>query len=146
MDIGDDRMLKTENTYNKISKLLDWFVYMLGYTIVLIAVSILFKKTIYVDNEMFGLWGLIAVVIIYILNKTIKPLIVWMTLPLTGLTLGLFYPFINVFILKIVEFFLDGHFAIHGIWMSFVVAIFISIMNGLMDTLIIEPLIRRMKS
>lgn len=139
-------MLKTENTYNKISKLLDWFVYMLGYTIVLIAVSILFKKTIYVDNEMFGLWGLIAVVIIYILNKTIKPLIVWMTLPLTGLTLGLFYPFINVFILKIVEFLLDGHFAIHGIWMSFVVAIFISIMNGLMDTLIIEPLIRRMKS
>lgn len=136
----------SQKTYQTISKILDWLVYMLGYTIVLIAVSVLFKKTVYVDNALFGLWGFIAVIIIYILNKTIKPLIVWLTLPLTGLTLGLFYPFINVFILKIVEFILDGHFAIHGIWMAFIVAIFISVMNGLMDTLIIEPLIRRMKA
>ena len=134
----------SQKTYQRISKVLDWLVYMLGYTIVLIAVSVLFKKTVYIDNSLFGLWGFIAVIIIYILNKTIKPLIVWLTLPLTGLTLGLFYPFINVFILKIVEFILDGHFAIHGIWMAFIVAIFISVMNGLMDTLIIEPLIRRM--
>ena len=136
----------SQKTYQRISKVLDWLVYMLGYTIVLIAVSVLFKKTVYIDNSLFGLWGFIAVVIIYILNKTIKPLIVWLTLPLTGLTLGLFYPFINVFILKIVEFILNGHFAIHGIWMAFIVAIFISVMNGLMDTLIIEPLIRRMKA
>ena len=136
----------SQKTYQRISKVLDWLVYMLGYTIVLIAVSVLFKKTVYIDNSLFGLWGFIAVIIIYILNKTIKPLIVWLTLPLTGLTLGLFYPFINVFILKIVEFILNGHFAIHGIWMAFIVAIFISVMNGLMDTLIIEPLIRRMKS
>ncbi len=136
----------SQKTYQTISKILDWLVYMLGYTLVLIAVSVLFKKTVYVDNALFGLWGFIAVIIIYILNKTIKPLIVWLTLPLTGLTLGLFYPFINVFILKIVEFILDGHFAIHGIWMAFIVAIFISVMNGLMDTLIIEPLIRRMKA
>ena len=136
----------SQKTYQRISKVLDWLVYMLGYTIVLIAVSVLFKKTVYIDNSLFGLWGFIAVIIIYILNKTNKPLIVWLTLPLTGLTLGLFYPFINVFILKIVEFILNGHFAIHGIWMAFIVAIFISVMNGLMDTLIIEPLIRRMKA
>ena len=136
----------SQKTYQRISNVLDWLVYMLGYTIVLIAVSVLFKKTVYIDNSLFGLWGFIAVIIIYILNKTIKPLIVWLTLPLTGLTLGLFYPFINVFILKIVEFILNGHFAIHGIWMAFIVAIFISVMNGLMDTLIIEPLIRRMKA
>ena len=136
----------SQKTYQRISKVLDWLVYMLGYTIVLIAISVLFKKTVYIDNSLFGLWGFVAVIIIYILNKTIKPLIVWLTLPLTGLTLGLFYPFINVFILKIVEFILNGHFAIHGIWMAFIVAIFISVMNGLMDTLIIEPLIRRMKA
>ena len=139
-------MKKNEKSYQAISRLLDWAVYMLGYTIVLIAISLIFKKTVYIDNELFGLWGLIAVVIIYILNKTIKPLLVWLTLPLTGLTLGLFYPFINVFVLKIVEFLLDGHFAIHGIWMAFIVAVFISIMNGLMDTLILDPLTKRMKS
>lgn len=138
--------MKSEKSYKMISGILDWFVYIFGYTIVLIAVSVLFKKTIHIDNAMFGMWGFVAVIIIYILNKTIKPLIIWLTLPLTGITLGLFYPFINVFILKIVEFLLDGHFAIHGVWMAFIVAIFISIMNGLMDTIIIEPLLRRLKA
>lgn len=129
----------------RINRFLDWLLYMFAYTVVLIAVSLLFQKTIYIDNAYFGMWGLIATVLIYFLNKTIKPLIVWMTLPLTGLTLGLFYPFINVFILKIVEFVLGGHFAIHGIFMAFVVAVMISLMNALMDTLIIEPIVRRGK-
>ena len=37
----------------------------------------------------------IAVLIIFILNRTIKPLLVFLTLPLTAITLGLFYPLIN---------------------------------------------------
>ena len=56
----------SQKTYQRISKVLDWLVYMLGYTIVLIAVSVLFKKTVYIDNSLFGLWGFIAVIIIYI--------------------------------------------------------------------------------
>ena len=48
----------------------------------------------------------IAVIIVFILNRTIKPLLVWMTLPLTALTLGLFYPLINILVLKITDFIL----------------------------------------
>lgn len=139
-------IINEKNGNTRINKFLEWLIYMIGYAIVLIAISVLFKKTIYIDPSYFGLWGLIAAVIIYILNKTIKPIIVWLTLPLTGLTLGLFYPFINVFILNIVDFLLQQHFVIKGIWMSFIVACMISIMNALMETLIIEPIIRRRKS
>lgn len=131
------------NNHRRINRLIEWLIYMVGYTIVLIAVSLIFKKTIQIDESLFGLWGFLAAVIIYVLNKTIKPIIVWLTLPITGLTLGLFYPFINVFILNMVEFILEGHFAIHGLLMSFVVAILISIMNAMMDNLIIEPIINR---
>lgn len=134
---------KQKNIY--LNKFIEWVIYMIGYALVLVAISVLFKKTIYIDSEYFGLWGLIAAVIIYILNKTIKPIIVWLTLPLTGLTLGLFYPFINVFILNIVDFLLQEHFVIKGIWMSFIVACMISIMNAFMENLIIEPMIRRGK-
>ena len=126
----------------KISKYLDWFIRMLGYAIVLITVSIVFKNTIYIDNEYFGLWGLIAVIIIFLLNKTIKPLIVWFTLPLTALTLGLFYPVINILILKITDFILMSHFEIHGTVMLFIVSIIISIMNTMMDSLIIKNILR----
>ena len=126
----------------KISKYLDWFIRMLGYAIVLISVSVVFKNTIYINNEYFGLWGLVAVIIIFLLNKTIKPLIVWLTLPLTALTLGLFYPIINILILKITDFILVEHFDIHGTIMIFIVSIIISIMNTMMDSLIRKNILR----
>lgn len=135
--ILDDKRNKNFN------QLFDWLIYMFGYAAILIAMSLIFKKTIQIDSSLFGLWGFFAAIIIYILNKTIKPIIVWLTLPLTGLTLGLFYPFINVFILNMVEFILKGHFAIHGLKMSFFVAILISLMNVMMDILIINPIIQR---
>ena len=113
----------------RLNRFIDWIIYMLGYAIVLIIVSAFFKNTINVDSSYSGLWFLIASIIIYMLNKTIKPLLVWLTLPLTGLTMGLFYPFINVFILYITDFLLGNHFEINGIFMAFILAIFISIIN-----------------
>ena len=131
--------------YVRLNRFIDWIIYMLGYAIVLIIVSAFFKNTINVDSSYSGLWFLIASIIIYILNKTIKPLLVWLTLPLTGLTMGLFYPFINVFILYITDFLLGNHFEINGIFMAFILAIFISIINIIMQKCVIEPLIRREK-
>ncbi len=129
----------------KINKYLDWFIHMVGYALVLITVSVIFQKTIYIDNMLFGLWGLIAVIIVFILNRTIKPLLVWMTLPLTALTLGLFYPLINILVLKITDFILGSHFEIRGTIMVFFVSIIISIMNAIMDNLIIDNLLKRRK-
>lgn len=129
----------------KINKYLDWFIHMVGYALVLITVSVIFQKTIYIDNRLFGLWGLIAVIIVFILNRTIKPILVWMTLPLTALTLGLFYPLINILVLKITDFILGSHFEIKGTIMVFFVSIIISIMNAIMDNLIIDNLLKGRK-
>lgn len=129
----------------KINKYLDWFIHMVGYAMVLITVSVIFNDTVYIDNSYFGLWGLIAVIIIFILNRTIKPLLVWMTLPLTALTLGLFYPLINILILKITDFILGSHFQIRGTIFVFIVSIVISIMNAIMDNLIIDNLLKGKK-
>ena len=129
----------------RINKYLDWFIHMLGYTIVLIVVSKKKKKIVVIDTSYYGLWGLIAVLIIFILNRTIKPILVWMTLPLTALTLGLFYPIINILVLKITDIILGPHFDIHGTIFLFIVSIIISIMNAIMDNLIIDVLLRRHK-
>ncbi|HPF82644.1 MAG TPA: phage holin family protein [Bacilli bacterium] len=127
----------------KINILFDWLIHMIGYTLILILVSLIFKKTVQIDSSCYGLWGLITAIIIYLLNKTIKPILIWLTLPITGITMGLFYPFVNVIILNITDFIMGNHFNISGILMSFIVAIFISIMNILMDSLIIKPIIRK---
>ena len=129
----------------KINKYLDWLIHMVGYALVLITVSVIFNDTVFIDNSYFGLWGLIAVIIIFVLNRTIKPLLVWMTLPLTALTLGLFYPLINILILKITDYILGDYFYIRGTIFLFIVSIVISIMNAIMDNLIIDNLIKRRK-
>ena len=118
---------------------------MIGYAIILITVSIIFKHTITIDSSYFGFWGFIAAVIIYFLNKTVKPILVFLTLPLTGITFGLFYPFVNVIIFNIVDFILGTHFNIEGLFMSFIVAVLISIMNILLQEVIIKSILGRVK-
>ena len=128
----------------KVNSIFDWILRMIGYALILICISTVLgsDKSIYIDPNYFGVWGLITSILKYILNKTVKPLIFWLTLPLTGLTLGLFYPFINVFILKLVDLILFSHFEITGgIIMSIFVAILISILNIIMDSIIFKNIL-----
>lgn len=125
----------------RIGNFLEWLIYMVGYSLILVTVSFIFDNTIQIDNSYYGLWALIATIVIYLLNKTIKPIIVKLTIPITALTLGIFYPFINVIILKIVDLLLGRHFTINGIFIACIAAILISSMNMLMDKLIIKPVI-----
>lgn len=125
----------------KFSKILDWILYLVSYTFVLLIVDILFNSF-----ELDNIWyGFLAVLIISVLNKTIKPIIFKLTIPITGLTFGLFYPFINLFILKIVDFILGDHFKINGILIGVLIAVLISIMNFIIEEVIIKPIIRRCK-
>lgn len=127
------------------NKFFEWLLYMIGYAIVLIAVSLMFDKTFYINNEYYGLYAFIAAIIIYVLNQTIKPVLVYLTLPITALSMGLFYPIINVFILYITSFILRDNFQIHGFLLPFVIAIVISILNMFMEGMIIKPIIYKGK-
>lgn len=128
---------------NKTEALIDWILHIVAYGFILITISVLFQKTIYIDNSYLGFWGFLAAIIIYALNRTVKPFLVWLTIPITGLTLGLFYPFINVIILNMVDWILGIHFELHGLWMSFLIAILISIMNEVVNDYVIKPLLKR---
>lgn len=138
------KKITKEQTKKNIITFADWFIYMIGYALVFLMASYLFDS-FYIDTSHFGIYALIAVVITYILNKTIKPILVTLTLPITGLTLGLFYFVINLFILKITDWLLLSHFNLGNIIYAFFIAIFISAMNILMEGLIIKPIIRRLK-
>ena len=124
------------------NKFIEWLLYMICYAIVLITVSIMFDS-LYISNKFFGFYACLAAVIIYILNQTIKPVLFYITLPVTALTWGLFYPLINVLILYITSFILGDKFELKGIIIPFFIAILISIFNILMEGLIIKPIIRK---
>lgn len=133
------------NKYHKIinNRFVEWLIYMIGYAIVLITVSILFPS-FEINNKYFGLYALLASIIIYILNQTIKPVLTYITLPITVLSWGLFYPIINVIILYITSFILGrNNFQITGFIAPFFIAILISFLNILMEGLIIKPITKR---
>lgn len=127
----------------RINRLIDWLLHMVGYTLVFIFVTSFFKS-IYIDSDHLIIWSAIIVLVIYILNKTVKPILVTLTIPITGLTLGLFYPFINLFILKLVDWILGKHFQLYNIWIALLVSILLSIINIIMDK-IINHLIKGVK-
>ena len=137
------RRIVIEDVSNKDSrqrvvnnKFFEWLLYMVSYSIVLIVVSLLFGDSFYISNKFYGLYALLASIIIYILNQTIKPVLVFLTLPITALSMGLFYPLINVFILYITSFILGDNFNIEGIFIPFVIAILISFLNMVTEGMI----------
>lgn len=138
------RIVVEQNDKVRVNALLEWIIYMLGYALVFFLVSLLFQS-FYIDMSYYGVYALLAVIIMYILNKTVKPILFTLTIPITGLTLGLFYPFINLFILKLTDWILGSHFNLANIWIALVIAVLISLMNMLMEGLIIKPILKRMR-
>ena len=127
--------MKKVTKQTRISRFIDWVLHMIGYTLVFIFVTSFFKS-IYIDSDHLIIWSAIIVLVIYALNKTVKPILVTLTIPITGLTLGLFYPFINLFILKLVDWILGKHFQLYNIWIALLVSILLSIINLIMDKII----------
>lgn len=133
--------------YKKLvnNRFIEWLIYMIGYAIVLITVSVLFIS-FEINNQYFGLYALLASIIIYILNQTIKPVLTYITLPITVLSWGLLYPISNVIVLYITSFILGkDNFNISGIFAPFIIAIVISLLNILMEGLVLKPMTKRRK-
>ena len=128
----------------RLNKFLDWLLYFIGYTIVFILVTTLFKS-IHIDKNHFILWSTIIVFIVYLLNKTIKPVLVTLTIPITGISLGLFYPCIHVFLLKLTDWILGPHFQITNLFVAIFAAVLLSITNFIMEE-IIKTIINKVKT
>ncbi len=137
------KLIIKEKNKVRINKFVEWLLYMIGYTIVFIFITSFFK-TFYIDSDHLIIWSTIIVLTIYVLNKTIKPILVTLTIPITGMTLGLFYPCINVFILKLVDWILGPHFEIKNLLIALLVAVLLSIMNFIMEE-IIKKIIEKVK-
>ena len=133
------KLIITEKREKRLNNILDSILYISGYALVLLIVDVIFNS-FDIDNTFYFF---LTVIIIYALNKTVKPLLVRLTLPLTALTFGLFYPFINFFILEMVDLILGSHLQIYGFWSTLLISIVISVMNFFVQNLIVNPIIRR---
>lgn len=133
---------RIKNNYKKNNKILEWLVYMVGYGVVLLVVSSLFDS-FYINKDYFGMYAFIGAIIIYVLNKTVKPIINFLMLPVTISSLGLLYPVVNIIVLKITSIILGKeNFYLGGFFISFFVVLIISGFNILIEGLIIKPIVK----
>ena len=123
----------------RLNKVLDWIIYISGYTLTLFLVDVIFNA-FEVDSILYYFIGSI---LIYVLNKTVKKIVFKLTLPITGLTFGLFYFVIDFLMLKIVDYILGHHFDIYGIWWGLFIAVSISVIHFLLEEVILKPLVRK---
>ena len=78
-------------------------------------------------------WSLIGFAIVLgIINWAVKPILTLLTLPITILTLGLFYLVLNGLLVWLASAFVPG-FAISGFWTAIWFAIVLSIINWVLS-------------
>lgn len=137
-------VIDKKNQKARLNKLVEWTLYFIGYTLAFLIVSSLFKSFQLSDKHTI-LWAIIATFIICIINKTIKPIIFTLTIPITGLTMGLFYFIINMGILKLVDILLQDKLNFTNIWILFFISILISLIHVIIEELITKPIIKKVK-
>jgi putative membrane protein len=75
--------------------------------------------------------AIIAAIVLGILNTFLKPVLQILALPITILTLGLFYIVVNVFIIYLASYLVDG-FSISGFIPALFFGLVVSVVSGIL--------------
>ncbi|MCQ8896949.1 phage holin family protein [Limnobacter humi] len=110
--------------------LLSWVLYALA----LMAVAYLLPG-VHVNGFTSALW---AALILGLVNTVVKPVLTILTLPLTVLTLGLFYFLLNGLMFYWVGSVLSG-FRVDGFWWAVLAALLYSVFATFLNSLVFKP-------
>lgn len=129
-------------TKGRLNLFLEFVLYSILYTGIFLLVEIPFKS-FEINSKYPVIVAFLAIIVIYILEKVLKPILVTIFTPITGLTFGLFYFVINTFMLKLTDWILGPRLDFTDIWILFFISIILAVLNLLIEKIIIEPIIRR---
>jgi putative membrane protein len=89
------------------------------------------------DSVALSSWqtAFVAGLVLAIVNAIVKPILVILTLPITVVTLGLFYFVVTAICLVITSKVVDG-FAVNGFFMTIIASIVISIFSAIVQSLL----------
>lgn len=79
--------------------------------------------------------ALLAAILISLLNASLKPILVLLSMPLMVTTLGLFNLVINAIIILLTSYFLKG-FEVNGFWDAILFSIIITTMSFILDLIL----------
>jgi putative membrane protein len=100
--------------------------------LILGAVSVLIVQYILPGVEVDGFFtAFVVAALLTLLNLTIKPILIFLTIPITILTLGLFLLAINAILILLAAEIIPG-FSVDGFWWALLFSLILSIVNSLL--------------
>ena len=100
------------------------------------AVAVIITAYVLPRVEVKNFWAaLVVALVLGIINYTLKPILLVLTLPVNILTLGLFTLVINAIIILLVDKLLTG-FKVGGFWMALIFSIVLGLVNGVLTWII----------
>jgi putative membrane protein len=82
--------------------------------------------------------ALVACIVIALVNFFVGPVLHFLALPVTILTLGLFLLVVNGFLLKLASLFTPG-FAVHGFFSAVIGSLVLTILNSILGRIVFPP-------
>lgn len=123
-------ILKHKNTFLTITYM-DLMDFIISLLITAVAVFITAKILPGVTVSGFGSSILVAL-LLGIVNAIVKPILVFLTIPITIITLGLFLFVINALMIMLVDAMLSG-FKVKNFWWALFFSIILSILNSFLQ-------------
>lgn len=90
-----------------------------------------------VHLESFG-YAVLLAALLSVLNVSLKPLLIFLTIPATIFTLGLFLLVINAVIILVADWIIPSGFDVDGFWWALLFSIVLSIINSIFERLTIK--------
>jgi len=83
-----------------------------------------------------GYWSAIGVAIVLaVLRLIVKPVLIFLTLPITVITLGLFLLVINAWIILMADYFINS-FVVNGFWWALLFSLVLTLFESILFSLI----------
>ena len=124
-----------------LKEILHVLVYIVLYSLTFYIAGCLLKL-FYINSRYVYVISILAGILIYLFNRTIRPLLNHFTLPLTGLTFGLFYFVNNAIILKLVELILNQNVKFNNIVSLLIISFVITIISFVIEEVFVKPFLK----
>lgn len=124
-----------------LKEILHILVYIVLYSLTFYIAGCLLKL-FYINSRYVYVISILAGILIYLFNRTIRPLLNHFTLPLTGLTFGLFYFVNNAIILKLVELILNQNVKFNNIVSLLIISFVMTIISFVIEEVFVKPFLK----
>ena len=108
---------------------------LIAWLITAISLLIIAQLPIGVEVDDFGK-ALVAAIVFGVLNALVKPILVFFSIPLTILTLGLFLLIVNAIIFGLAAALVSGFRLRYGFWSALFGSICLSFVNGILSQVV----------